>query len=135
MGGRGGKSGIALSVAQERKLEDAAQFKSAKRYGYVAGAKRVEYTDSTGKIRKADTGRATGGTYRTSYSEEVAKYAKMSTKKLNEELSKQRAISDNNYQQFARSAASRSASQVSNFASADKKIRMIKQVLARKKVM
>ena len=133
MGGRGSSSGITLSSAQERKLEDTAQFNDAKHYGFIRGAKHVEYTDSNGKIRKVDTGRSTGGTYRTSYSEDVANYAKMSTSKLNAELSKQRAISDENYQKFAYSVASRSASQASNFASADSKIRMIKQVLRRRK--
>lgn len=56
MGGRGGSSGIALSAAQERKLEDTAQFNDAKHYGFTRGAKHVEYTDSNGKIRKFDTG-------------------------------------------------------------------------------
>ena len=94
MGGRGGSSGrsgsggIALSAAQERKLEDTAQFNDAKHYGFTRGAKHIEYTDSNGKIRKVDTGRPTGGTYRTSYSEDVANYAKMSTQSLNAELSK-----------------------------------------------
>lgn len=133
MGGRGGISGIALSAAQERKLEDTAQFNDAKHRGWSFGAKYVEYTDRNGKIRKADTGRPTGGTYRTSYNEEVANYAKMSTQSLNAELSKQRDISDKNYYAFTRTAASRNAAQVANFASADRKIKMIEQVLRRRR--
>lgn len=133
MGGRGSSSGIALSAAQERKLEDTAQFNDAKHYGFTRGAKHVEYTDSNGKIRKADTGRPTGGTYRTSYSEDVANYAKMSTAELESKRSEYQKISDENYQKFARSAASKSASQVAGFASADSKIKMINQVLRRRK--
>ena len=133
MGGRGSSSGIALSAAQERKLEDTAQFNDAKHYGFTRGAKHVEYTDSNGKIRKVDTGRPTGGTYRTIYSEDVANYAKMSTTELESKRSEYQKTSDENYQKFARSAASKSKSQVIAFASADSQIKMINQVLRRRK--
>lgn len=133
MGGRGSRSGISLNVSQEKKIEDAAQFNDAKVYGYTRGAAHVEYTDINGKIKKADTGRSNGGTYRASYNAKVADYAKMSTTRLNAELSKQQAIVNDSYQKFTRSAASKSSSQVSAFSSADAEVRMIKQVLRRRK--
>jgi hypothetical protein len=133
MGGRGSSSGIALSPAQERKLEDTAQFNDAKRYGWARGARYVEYTDSNGKVKKAETGRGSGGTYRTSYNEDVANYAKMSTKTLNAELSKQRAAANDNYQRFAYGAASRIASNVTKFSEAGTKAKMIEQVLRRRR--
>lgn len=137
MGGRGGSSGmgggISLNASQQKKLEDTAQFNDAKFYAYTRGAKKVEYTDSNGKVRKAETGRANGGTYRTSYSEEVANYSKMSTSELISKRSEYQKTSDENYQKFAHSAASKSKSQVTAFASADNQIKMINQVLRRRK--
>lgn len=142
MGGRGSSSGIraresssgvTLNDKNARKLEDTAQFNEAKHYAYTRGAKKVEYTDSSGKIRKAETGRPNGGTYRISYSEEVANYAKMSTTELESKRSEYQKTSDENYQKFAHSAASKSKSQVIAFASADSQIKMINQVLRRRK--
>ena len=133
MGGRGGSSGITLSAKQERKLEDAAQLNDAKFEGWRLGAKNYEYTDSTGKIKKGETGRNTGGTYKAQYNEKIASYAKMSTSALEKERDSLKARSDDQYQRFARSAASKSASQVSSFTDADTKIRMINQVLRRRK--
>lgn len=134
MGGRGGSSGIALNQKQERKLEDSAQQNDAKFNGWRTGAKYYEYIDSTGRIKRGETGRNTpGGIYKAKYSEQVAAYAKMSTSALEKELKKLKAKSDDNYQKFARSVASKSASQVSAFADADAEIRMINQVLRRRK--
>lgn len=75
MGGRGGSSGskgggqAQLSEKQMLKIENDSQFEYAKFYGYTRGAKTVEYTDSEGKVRKAETGRQAGGVYRTSFSQ------------------------------------------------------------------
>jgi hypothetical protein len=57
----------------------------------------------------------------------------MSLKRLESELKKQQAISDKNYMMFARSAASKSASQVNAFANADTELHAIRQALRRKK--
>ncbi len=115
-------------------MEDAAQQSDAKFNGWRTGAKFYEYTDSTGKVKKGETGRNTaGGIYKAQFSEQVASYAKMSTSALEKERDKLKAKSDENYQKFARSAASKSASQVSSFTDADTKIRMINQVLRRRK--
>ncbi len=129
-----GSSGFAkISAKQERKLEDAAQQNDAKFEGWRLGAKNYEYTDSEGKIKKGETGRNTGGTYKAQFSEQTAAYAKMSTSALEKERDSLKARSDDQYQRFARSAASKSASQVASFADADAKIRMINQVLRRRK--
>lgn len=140
MGGRGGSSGKAggggqaqLSEKQMLKIENDSQFEYAKFYGYTRGAKSVEYTDSEGKVRKAETGRQTGGVYRTSFSQKVADYARMSTSELETALQKQQNISDTNYQGFTRLAASRSGSLVNSFANADVEIAAIKQVLRRRR--
>lgn len=133
MGGRGGASGLALSAKQEKKLEDAAQKNDAKFEGWRLGAKNYEYTDSAGKKHTGETGRNTGGTYKTQFSEQVASYAKMSTSALEKERDSLKARSDDQYQRFSRSAASKSASQVFSFVDADTKIRMINQVLRRRK--
>lgn len=129
-----GSSGFAtISAKQERKLEDTAQANDAKFEGWRLGAKNYEYTDSTGKIKKGETGRNTGGTYKAQFSEQTAAYAKMSTFALEKERDTLKARSNDQYQRFARSAASKSASQVASFADADAKIRMINQVLRRRK--
>lgn len=133
MGGRGSASGITLSAKQERKLEDLAQANDAKFEGWRLGAKNYEYTDSDGKIKKGETGRRTGGTYRAQFSEQVASYAKMSTPSLEKELKTLKARSDDQYMRFTRSAASKSASQVAGFLDADSKIKLINQVLRRRK--
>lgn len=133
MGGRGSTSGITLSAKQERKLEDAAQQSDAKFEGWRLGAKNYEYTDSTGKVKKGETGRNTGGTYKAQFSEQTAAYAKMSTSALEKEKDALKAHSNDQYQRFARSAASKSASQVASFSDADAKIKMINQVLRRRK--
>lgn len=135
MGGRGGSSGLTVSPAQERKLEDTAQKSDAKYAGLRLGAKYYEYTDRSGKITKGETGstRQGGGTYKASYSDQVAAYAKMSTSDLQKERKSLYNYSTDNYQKFSRSAASKSASQVEAFAGADAKIRAIDQVLRRRK--
>lgn len=132
-GGGGGNSKISLSQAQERKLEDNAQFQDAKHFGYTRGAKTVEYTDRNGKTRKAETGRTNGGVYRAQFSEQTANYSKMSTSELQQELKRQKEISDTSYQKFTRKAASKSGSLVSDFSSADVKIKQIQQILRRRK--
>lgn len=133
MGGRGSASGITLSAKQERKLEDGAQLSDAKFEGWRLGAKNYEYTDSVGKKHTGETGRNTGGTYKAQFSEQKAAYAKMSTSALEKERDSLKVRSDDQYQRFSRSAASKSASQVASFADADAKIRMINQVLRRRK--
>lgn len=130
MGGRGGSSGLSISA---QKLEDFAQQSDAKYEGFRLGAKRYEYTDSTGKVHQGETGKDRGGTYRTSYNEQVASYAKMSTSALEKEKETLRNYSNDQYQRFSRAAASRSASLASGFSDADTKIRMINQVLRRRK--
>lgn len=97
------------------------------------GAKTVEYTDSNGKVYKSETGRENGGTYRTEYNPKVAQYSKMTTQQLENELKKQREVSDDNYQRFTRQAASRSGSLVRSMTNADEEIRAIRQVLSRRK--
>lgn len=133
MGGRGGESGITLSAKQERKLEDAAQKSDAKFEGWRLGAKNYEYTDSTGKKYTGETGRSAGGTYKAQFSERVERYAKMSTSALEKERDSLKARSDDQYQGFTRSAASRSASHVYAFVDADSKLKMINQVLRRRR--
>lgn len=137
MGGRGSKSsigGATLTKKQERKLEDNAQHNDAKASGLRLGAKYYEYTDANGKVHKGETGaNSVGGTYRSSYSEEVAKYSKKKTSELEKEKSELRSRSNDAYQKFARSAASKSSSQVADFADADHKIKIINQILRRRK--
>ena len=111
--------------------EDAEQELDARSFGYKAGAKYYEYTDSKGQIHRGETGRGQGGVYRTAYSERISEYARMQTSTLREELKRLQGISTENYQLFARSAASKSSSQVAAFADADARIREIKQVLRR----
>ena len=111
MGGRGSASGLTLSRNQEKKLEDAAQLSDAKFNGWSSRAKYYEYTDSKGKKHTGETGANTqGGTYRAQFSEQVATYAKMSTSALEKERDSLKSRSDDQYQKFTRSAASRSAS-------------------------
>lgn len=135
MGGRGGSSGIvSLSPKQERKLEDVAQKNDAKFAGWRNRAKFYEYTDSEGKVHRGETGANTqGGTYRAKYSEQVADYAKMSTSFLEKEKERLKAVSDNHYQKSTRVAASRTGTHMESFADADTKLRMINQVLRRRK--
>lgn len=134
MGGRGGASGVALPSKQQRKLEDVAQRNDARQNGLRARARYYEYTDSTGKVHKGETGaNSPGGTYKASFSETVFRYSAMSTKELESERARFKAISNENYQKFARSAASKSASQVAAFSSADTNIKAIDQILRRRK--
>lgn len=128
LGGRGGSSGMTAL-----KKEDNAQHSDAKRNGLRLGARFYEYTDSNGKVHKGETGNKQGGTYRASYSKEVADYAKKSTPSLQKERNALKDKSNNAYQIFTRSAASKSGSQASTFADADHKIRMIDQVLRRRR--
>ena len=132
---RGGKrsSVASLTPQQERKIEDNAQFDDAKKYGLIRGAKYVEYTDANGNVRKAQTGNSTGGTYKASFSDDVANYAKQSTPDLESTLKALKAKSDENYQKFTRASASRSGSLINITANADTQIRMIQQVLRRRK--
>lgn len=134
MGGRGASSGVTLTNKQSQKLEDAAQRQDAIYAGRRLNARSYEYTDSKGKKHTGLTGaNVPGGVYKAEYSQKVAEYAKLKTSELQELLKRKKAISDDNYQKFARSAASKSASQVSGFASSDSEIRMINQVLKRRK--
>lgn len=132
MGGRGA-SGNRAVVKASGKTENLAQLNDAKREGYRLGAKYYEYTDNQGNIQKGETGRDSGGTYKAQYSEQVANYAKMSTKALEAERTRLKGISDENYQKFTRSAASRSGTMVSSFTNADNQIKMINQVLRRRR--
>lgn len=134
MGVRGKTGGVALPSKQQLKLEDVAQRIDARQNGLRARARYYEYTDSTGKVHKGKTGANTpGGTYRASFSETVSRYSAMSTKELERERARFKGISDDNYQKFARSAASKSASQVAAFSSADTNIKAIDQILRRRK--
>ena len=137
MGGRGSSSllgGQHLAEKQEKRLEDNAQHNDAKMSGRRLGAKYYEYTDANGKVQKGETGANTsGGTYKTSYSEEVARHSKKKTAVLEKERNELKNRSNDEYQKFARSAASRSASQVAGFADAEHKIKVIDQILRRKK--
>lgn len=134
MGGRGGSGGIALTSRQQHRIEDSMQKNDAIQNGLRARAKYYEYTDSSGKIHKGETGANTlGGVYRAQYSEGVAAYSRESTASLEKERAKLKAISDENYQKFTGSAASKSGSLVSAFANADVKIRMIDQILRRRR--
>lgn len=135
-GNRGGKravGGASLTPQQERKIEDDAQFDDAKKYGLIRGAKYVEYTDVNGNVRKAQTGNSTGGTYKASFSDDIANYAKQSTSDLESALKVLKSKSDENYQKFTRASASRSGSLINITANADTQIRMIQQVLRRRK--
>lgn len=132
MGGRGNSgSSSTLTKKQERKLEDIAQQNDTKFLGWRNRAKYYEYTDSKGKKHTGET-RATGvtgGTYRAKFNEQVERYSKMSTSALEKERDSLKARSTEEYQKFYRSSVSRSASQVSSFADADSKVKMINQVL------
>lgn len=86
-----------------------------------------------GKTHRRDGANTQGGTYKAQFSEQVAAYAKMSTPALEKERDALKARSDDQYQRFARSAASRSASQVAGFLEADAKLKMVNQVLRRRK--
>lgn len=136
MGGRGASGGgAAISESQYRRIEDAAQRNDAIQNGLRARARYYEYTDSNGKVHKGETGANTpGGTYRASYSDQVAAYSKMSSSELEKERIRLKAVSNDQYQKFTRSAASKSATQVSSFANADARIRMIEQILRRRKL-
>lgn len=126
--------GVTVSENQYRRLEDVAQKNDAIQNGLRARARYYEYIDSSGKTHKGETGaNAPGGTYKAKYSEMVAAYSRESTADLEKERSKLKSISDTNYQKFTSAAASRSGSLVSSFASADEKIRMIDQILRRRK--
>lgn len=137
MGGRGGSSGMngtRISESQARKLEDKAQFNDTRVSGYRLGARFFEYTDSNGKVLKGETGNnKPGGIYRASYNQQVADYAKKSTTSLRKERAALKEQSNDAYQKFTRAAASRSGSQAASFADADHKIKMIDQVLRRRK--
>lgn len=138
MGGRGSGSGgmsdVRLSESQARKLEDRAQLNDTKASGYRLGTRFFEYTDSNGKTYKGETGNnRPGGTYRATYNQQVADYAKKSTSSLQKERTTLKSQSNDAYQKFTRVAASRSGSQVASFADADHKIKMIDQVLRRRK--
>jgi len=111
---------------------DSLQLQEAIFYAKTRGAGSVEYTDSKGNVIKQKV-KDSGGVYRTSFNPKVEAYAKMGEQQLNAELKKQQAISDDNYMKFARSAASKSASQVQAFTNADIELKAIKQALRRLK--
>lgn len=101
----------------------------------------MRYTNPDGTVRQSvlENGKwvdktitQTGGIYNAQFSVDVENYAKMKPEALRAELKKQQDISTDAYVISTRSAASRTGSQVSKFASADVKIRQIKQVLRRK---
>ena len=134
MGGRGSAGGVFLGEKQYRRLEDSAQRNDAIQNGIRARARYYEYTDSTGKVHRGETGANTpGGTYRAAYNEQIAAYSRQSTQSLEKERETLKRPSNDQYQRFARSAASKSASQVRGFADADAKIRMIDQILSRRR--
>lgn len=97
------------------------------------GAKYYEYTGIDGKVTKGETGAPSGGTYRTKYSDTVSEYSRKSTKELEQERKILQGQVYDAYQRFTRSAASRSASLVASFSSADAKISAIDQILRRRK--
>lgn len=134
MGGRGA-SGISLAKKQEEAMEDRLQANDAKVSAKYAGAKYYEYIDRNGKVHtgESEARGASGGTYRASYSREVAQYAKRTTPELQKEMADLKNRSTDQYQKFTRSAASKSASQVANFSDADHKIKVITQILRRRK--
>lgn len=134
MGGRGGAGGTALTERQYYRLENAAQKNDAIQNGLRARARYYEYTDISGKVHKGETGaNVPGGTYRAAYSEQVASYSRMSTSALETERARLKAISDDAYQKFTRAAASKSGAQVNLFGNADTQIKLINQVLRRRR--
>lgn len=135
MSGRGSAVSVSsLTENQYRRIEDAAQLNDTIQNGLRAGTKYYEYTDAEGKIHKGETGAKTaGGIYRKEYSAQVASYSRMTTAQLEKEAERLQEISTANYQMFAVSAASRSASQVKAFSNADKRLNMIRQILRRRK--
>lgn len=143
MGGRGSSSGAAARGGGGGfgGKESENQFSDAKHYAQTRGATAVRYTDKNGNEHEAvlKNGRwsdekinQSGGIYTTKYSDDVARYARMKPEQLRAELKTQQAISNAAYQTSTRVAASKTGSQVSKFAEADAKIKMIKQVLRRK---
>lgn len=116
----------------ERQKENQLQFEEAIHFGRTRGAGSVEYTDSEGNVHKEKI-KDEGGVYKASFNPKIEQYNKMTEAELTTELKKQQSISDENYMKFARSAASKSGSQVKSFAKADEEIRAIKQVIRRKK--
>ena len=133
MGGRGGASGVTISASQYKKIENSAQKNDAKYEGLRRGAKYYEYTGYDGKVTKGETGNKTGGTYRARYSDVVSGYSQKSNKELETERKRLKEQSDSSYQKMTRSAASRTGSLVSSFASADAKISAIDQIIRRRK--
>ena len=138
MGGRGSSPG---AKGGARARENDLQYKDAQFYAQTRGATAVRYTNPDGTVRQSvlENGKwvdktitQTGGIYNAQFSVDVENYAKMKPEALQAELKKQQAISTDAYVISTRSAASRTGSQVSKFASADVKIRQIKQVLRRK---
>lgn len=133
MGGRG--SGISMTKKQEEAMEDKLQAKDAKVSAKYAGAKYYEYIDRNGRVHtgESEARGALGGTYRATYSQEVADYARKPTSQLQKEMEYLKNRSTEQYQKFTRSAASKSTSQVASFSDADHKIKVITQILRRKK--
>lgn len=133
MGGRG--AGISLTKKQEEAMEDRLQANDAKVSAKYAGARYYEYTDRNGRVHtgESEARGASGGTYRATYSREVADYARKTTPQLQKEMADLKNRSTDQYQKFTRSAASKSASQVASFSDADHKIKVITQILRRRK--
>ena len=113
--------------------EDRRQREDAKREGARRGAKYYEYTDRKGNTTTGETGneRASGGTYRARYDEDVVRYASMSPEELERERDRLKGESDTANWGITRAAASRTASAVDQAAAADTQISKINQVLRR----
>lgn len=138
MGGRGSSSG---AKGGARAKENNAQLKDAQFYAQTRGATAVRFTNHDGTVTQSvlEGGQwvnkpitQSGRIYNAQFSPEVEAYAKMPVDALRNELKKQQEISTSAYVKFTRVAASKSGSQAGTFASADLKIRQIKQVLRRK---
>lgn len=138
MGGRGSSSG---AKGGARAKENSAQLKDAQFYAQSRGATAVRFTNHDGTVTQSVLEgdkwvnkpiTQTSRIYNAQFSTDVENYAKMSTGALKSELKKQQEISTSAYVRFTRAAASKSGKQADSFASADVKIKQIKQVLRRK---
>ena len=129
MGSRGQSSKKRYASEDRRQRED------AQREGARRGAKFYEYTDRNGKKTTGETGneRAQGGTYRASFNEDVARYARMSPEELERERDRLKNESDTANWGITRAAASRTGSAVDQAAAADTQIARINQVLRRQR--
>lgn len=120
-----------VKSAEPSTQEDKAQLEDLRREAIKKGAGSYEYTTKSGEVIKGTTGRK-GGTIKRQYDEEIEKLLQMSRADLEKEAEKLKAQSDEAYQRFTGSAASRSGSQVGIFSNADSRLAKVKRVLARK---